>query len=306
MVSPMNASTSPKIVPPDLAAAYPWSGTWLDVDGGRMHYLDEGPRDAPVMLALHGNPTWSFYWRALIKNFSDRYRVVVPDHIGCGLSDKPQGWPYRLAGHIGNVERLVDHLGLKDITFVLHDWGGAIGMGAAGRRPELARRFIVTNTAAFRSERIPFSIAACKWPIYGPLAVRGFNGFARVATLRASAKGLSPAAKKGLLFPYSSWASRIATLRFVEDIPMDASHPSWSTLGAVEDDLEKLRDRPMLLIWGEKDFCFDASFREEWQRRFPEAQALSLNDVSHYVMEDAPERALEAMERFLERSSASE
>ena len=300
MVSP-----SPKIVPADLATAYPWSGTWLDVDGGRMHYLDEGPRDAPVMLALHGNPTWSFYWRELIKNFSDRYRVVVPDHIGCGLSDKPQGWPYRLAGHIGNVERLVDHLGLKDITFVLHDWGGAIGMGVAGRRPELARQFIVTNTAAFRSERIPLSIASCKWPVYGPIAVRGFNGFARVATLRASAKGLSPAAKKGLLFPYRSWASRIATLRFVEDIPMDASHPSWSTLGAVEDDLAKFADRPMLLIWGEKDFCFNASFREEWQRRFPDAEAVSMNDVSHYVMEDAPKRSLDAMEQFLARTSGS-
>ncbi len=286
-------------VPAALAGAYPWKGRWIEVDGGRMHYLDEGPRDAPVLLALHGNPTWSFYWRALVKRFSDRFRVVVPDHIGCGLSDKPQGWPYRLDGHIRNVVHLIDTLGLEDVTFVVHDWGGAIGMGAAARRAHLARRFVVTNTAAFRSSRIPFSIASCRWPVYGPVAVRGFNGFARVATIRAAAKPLSAEAKRGLLFPYGSWADRIATLRFVEDIPMAPSHPSYDTLVEVEEGLAQFRERPMLLIWGEKDFCFSPEFREEWQRRFPEAAVLKLPDVSHYVMEDAPERALGAIEEFL-------
>jgi pimeloyl-ACP methyl ester carboxylesterase len=99
-----------------------------------MHVLDEGPRDAPVLLCLHGNPTWSFYWRRVVKAFSDRYRVVVPDHIGCGLSDKPQDWPYRLRGHVDNVVRLTETLGLSNVTLVVHDWGGAIGMGAPRSR----------------------------------------------------------------------------------------------------------------------------------------------------------------------------
>jgi haloalkane dehalogenase len=280
------------------AAAYPWEGAWLDVDGGRMHYLDEGPRDAPVLLCVHGNPTWSFYWRELVRRFAGTHRVVVPDHIGCGQSDKPQAWPYRLDGHIGNLHRLVQHLDLRDVTLIVHDWGGAIGMGVAGRDPGRFSRFVVTNTAAFRSQDIPLSIASCRIPGFGALAVRGFNAFARVATVRAVAKPLAPAARDGLLAPYYDWASRIATLRFVEDIPLRPEHPSYAALTRVEEGLAGLRDRPMLLIWGDDDFCFTPVFRAEWQRRFPAAEVHAWKDVGHYVMEDAPERALDGMARF--------
>lgn len=285
-------------LPPEIAAAYPWRGHYLDVGGGRMHYLDEGPRDAPPLLALHGNPTWSFYWRKLVARFSDRYRVVVPDHLGCGLSDKPQDWTYRLSDHIANVRALVEHLDLRKITFVLHDWGGAIGMGLATARPDLAVRFVVTNTAAFRSKAIPPSIALCRVPGFGALAVRGLNGFARVATVRAVERTLPPEAKAGLLFPYDSWENRIATLRFVQDIPLSPSHPSYEALQRVEEGLERLRDRPMLLVWGDRDFCFTPAFREEWQRRFPEARVVPL-DAGHYVLEDEPDAVLSAIAGFL-------
>ena len=284
---------------PALRAAYPWTGHTLDVNGGRMHYIDEGPKDAPVMLCVHGNPTWSFYWRRLIQRFAGPFRVVVPDHIGCGLSDKPQGWPYRLDGHVDNLRLLIEALDLKDITLVVHDWGGAIGFGVATRLRARFRRFVVTNTAAFRSELIPFSIQTCKLPIYGPLAVRGFNGFARVATIRATAKALDPVAKEGLLLPYGSWRDRIATLRFVQDIPMSASHPSWEELTRVESGLGMLKDKPMLILWGEQDFCFTPAFREQWQKRFPAAEAHPWTDVGHYVMEDAPDRVIEAMEVWM-------
>ncbi len=290
-------------LPEPAASAYPWKGTWLDVDGGRMHVLDVGPRDAPVMLALHGNPTWSFYWRRLIAHYSERYRVVVPDHIGCGLSDKPQDWPYQLAGHVGNVGKVIDALDLKDITLVVHDWGGAIGMGAATARPELFSRFVVTNTGAWLSMAIPPSIALCKIPVFGPIAVRGFNGFARVATLRATSKGLDEEARTGLLAPYDSWANRIATLRFVEDIPLMASHPSYGELARIDAGLAGLADRPMLICWGDDDFCFTPAFRAEWQRRFPDAEVHAWDDVGHYVMEDAPERLLDHVDRFLEQWS---
>ena len=123
-------------LPGGVRSAYPWTGQWLEVDGGRMHYLDEGPKDAPIMLCVHGNPTWSFYWRSLVEHFAGQYRVVVPDHIGCGLSDKPQDWDYRLAQHVGNLQQLVEHLDADDITLVVYDWGGAIGMGVATAQPE--------------------------------------------------------------------------------------------------------------------------------------------------------------------------
>lgn len=285
-------------IPDSLRQAYPWTGSFLDVDGGRLHYLDEGPADAPVLLCVHGNPTWSFYWRAVVKRFAGDYRVVVPDHIGCGLSDKPQGWPYRLAGHVGNLQELVEHLDLQDITLVVHDWGGAIGSGVATRLPERFVRLVVTNTAAFRSSFIPFSIATIRIPLYGPLAVRGLNGFARVATIRATRKGLSAEAKAGLLLPYGSWHDRIATLRFVEDIPMKDSHPSWPELSRIDDSLSSLADRPTLICWGDDDFCFTPAFRAEWQRRFPDATVHAWEDVGHYVMEDATDRTLDAMSAF--------
>ncbi len=290
-------------LPPAVAAAFPYPPHFLDVNGGRMAYIDEGPRDAPVMLCVHGNPTWSFYWRHLVEKFSANWRVVVPDHIGCGRSDKPQGWPYHLQGHIGNLQNLVRTLDLQNILLVVHDWGGAIGMGVAGRERARFQGFVVTNTAAFRSQQIPFSIATCKLPIYGPIAVRGFNGFARVATVRAPARPLSEVAKAGLLWPYGNWKDRIATLRFVEDIPMHAGHPSWAELSKVEAGLSGLTDKPMLLLWGEQDFCFTPAFREEWQRRFPKASTQAWTDVGHYVMEDAPDRVVEAM-RFWMRDHA--
>ncbi|MCB9663856.1 MAG: alpha/beta fold hydrolase [Alphaproteobacteria bacterium] len=290
-------------LPSHLREAYPWEGTFVDVPGGRMHVLDVGPRDAPVLLALHGNPTWSFYWRRLVEHFSGTYRVVVPDHLGCGLSDKPQDWSYRLADHVDNVLAVVDALGLSDVTFVLHDWGGAIGMGAATKRPGLARRFVVTNTGAWRSLRIPPSIATVKIPVFGPLAVRGLNGFARVAAWRATAKGLGPTAREGLLFPYDSWDSRIATLRFVQDIPLGPHHPSYTELGRIDDGLAQLADRPMLILWGDDDFCFTPAFRAEWTRRFPAAEVHAWPDVGHYVMEDAPDRVLPLVERWLARTA---
>lgn len=290
-------------LPAPVRAAYPWTGAWLDVDGGRLHYLDEGPRDAPVMLALHGNPTWSFYWRRLVERYAGAYRVVVPDHIGCGLSDKPQDWTYRLADHVGNVRRLVDHLDLHDVTLVVHDWGGAIGMGAATHAPERFQRFVITNTGAWRSLRIPPSIATVKVPGFGALAVRGFNGFAGVATIRATVKGLDAVAKQGLLFPYGSWHDRIATLRFVQDIPLGAWHPSYPELGRIDDGLAGLRGHPMLVAWGDADFCFTPAFRREWERRFPDAEVHAWADVGHYVMEDAPDRLFAVLDPWLQRTA---
>ena len=135
---------------------YPFESHWLDLDGVRYHYLDEGPRDAPPVLMLHGNPTWSFYYRTLIPPISERYRVIVPDHVGCGLSDKPQDYTYTLAQHGQNVETLVAALGLKDLTLVVHDWGGFIGMYYATRDPGNVARLVILDTAAFYLDKLPW------------------------------------------------------------------------------------------------------------------------------------------------------
>lgn len=286
-------------IPDWLKEIYPWQGKKLSVSGGELHYLDEGPENAPVLIAVHGNPTWSFYWRRLIDAFAGEYRVVVPDHIGCGLSDKPQDWSYRLGDHVDNLCALVSKLDLDNIHLMVHDWGGAIGMGMAARLPGRIKKIIVTNTAAFRSQEIPLSIATCRIPIFGSLAVRGFNAFAGVATWRASAVGLDARVKRGLLLPYDSWKNRIATLRFVEDIPLKSDHPSYQTLCDVESGLEQFTNTPMIIFWGNDDFCFTPNFRKEWERRFPGAEVHQWDDVGHYVMEDAPDRVLTRLKPWL-------
>jgi cis-3-alkyl-4-acyloxetan-2-one decarboxylase len=204
-----------------------------------------------------------------------------------------------LRDHIDNVERLVLELDLRNLTLVVHDWGGAIGMGLAARQPARIARLVVLNTAAFRSRAIPWRIAVCRVPGLGPLLVRGLNGFAGAATFMATSRGLRPLVRDGLLAPYDSWAARVAVQRFVEDIPLSASHPSWETLVEIEDALPQFRDRPMLIVWGDRDWCFTPAFRAEWQRRFPQAQVHALADAGHYVVEDATAIVIERMRAFL-------
>jgi haloalkane dehalogenase len=269
-----------------------------------MHYLDEGPRtERRAVVMLHGNPTWSFYYRNLILALRGDFRCIVPDHIGCGLSDKPQDYAYTLQQHIDNLESLLDALKLDEIDLVLHDWGGAIGMGAAVRKPVRVRRIVVLNTAAFLSKRIPLRIAICKIPFFGALAVRGLNGFAGAAIYMAveHRERMTAPVKQGLLAPYNSWKNRIATLRFVEDIPMKPSHPSWATLKAVDDGIAQFNDRKMLICWGMKDWCFDTSFLKTWTERFPNAEVERYADAGHYVLEDAHERIAPRVLGFLKK-----
>lgn len=287
-----------RAVPESLQKEYPFASHYLALPGGRMHYVDEGQGEAVVM--LHGNPTWSFFYRDLVKRLSPGYRCIVPDHLGMGFSDKPaKGFRYRLADHIANVSRLVDHLGLEHFHLVVHDWGGAIGMGLAERFPLSVRKLVVMNTAAFPSKRLPLRIAVCRWPVLGALLVRGFNGFAWPATWMAVRRELPLAVKAGYLAPYNSWANRIGVHRFVQDIPMSPRHPSYGTLAGLEQGLAVVRDRPMLLLWGMRDFCFDESFLRTWQKYFPGAVTHELPEAGHYLMEDAPEETLPVIEDFL-------
>ncbi len=131
---------------------YPFESHWLDIAGLRMHYLDEGPRDAPVVLMVHGNPTWSFYYRNLVLALRDRYRCIVPDHIGCGLSDKPgdDHYTYTLSRRISDLGALMEHIGpATPVHLVVHDWGGMIGFGWATERPAQIGNMVIGNTAAF-------------------------------------------------------------------------------------------------------------------------------------------------------------
>lgn len=277
---------------------YPFRSHFLELEGQRYHFLDEG--SGPTLLCVHGNPTWSFAWRNLVKDLSRDHRVIAVDHIGCGFSDKPQNYDYRLARHTANLQELIAVLDLKEITLLAHDWGGAIGMLAAVREPWRFARLVLFNTAAFRSQSIPFRIAVCRWPWLGPLGVRGLNLFARAALTMAVERHerMTPAVKRGFLAPYGNWHDRVAVQRFVEDIPLSPEHPSYQTLVELEMGLSGLCHKPLLLIWGERDWCFTPAFRQEFERRFPAAEVLRLEGSGHYVFEDAVEEIIARLRQF--------
>ncbi|WP_298819840.1 alpha/beta fold hydrolase [Chloroflexus sp.] len=264
---------------------------------GVLRFVDEG-NGLPVVL-LHGNPTWSFFYRRLIAALREQRRVIAPDHLGCGLSDKPQQYHYCLANHIDNLERLLEYLNLGPVDLVVHDWGGAIGMGWAVRHPSLVRRIVILNTAAFLSPHIPLRIAAGKIPVLGEWAIRQCNAFALAATWMAVTHPLPPEVRAGYLWPYRTPDSRIAIARFVQDIPLHPAHPTWPVIDAIDRELTLLRDKPVRIVWGGRDWCFDDRFLAGWLARFPAAEATRLDDAGHYVLEDAPDAALAQLARWL-------
>lgn len=281
-----------------LRDEYPFEPCRVDVSGAGMSYIDEGSGD--VFLFVHGNPTWSFAWRQIVPEVAKSARAIAVDHIGCGLSDKPLDYDYSLEQRISDLCELITRLDLKRITLVAHDWGGAIGMGAAGRMPERFSRFVLMNTAAFRSKRIPLRIAVCRIPVLGTIALRGLNAFSRAALTMAVEKRerLTKLVRQGYLAPYDSWRNRIAVDAFVKDIPMRSSHRSWQTLIGVEEGLAQFTGHPMLLVWGEKDWCFTTDFLDEFERRFPQTETLRISDAGHYVFEDAHEQIVERLTQF--------
>ena len=280
-------------------ALYPFESHELRLDGSRYHYLDEGSGE--VLLLVHGNPTWSFYWRNLVLGLREKYRVIVPDHIGCGLSDKPADYPYRLEQHVSNLSSLINELDLKKVTLLAHDWGGAIGLGAATAQPERFSRFVMFNTAAFRSNWMPWRIRICRTPILGKIAVQGFNAFAKAALWMAVSKHerMTSAVRQGLLAPYDSWAHRQAIYRFIEDIPMSEAHPTYETLLEIETRLALFKTLPWMFIWGMRDWCFKPKFLERFLDFFPKADVHRLPDAGHYVIEDAYEEIIPLVDQFL-------
>jgi len=285
---------------------YPFTSHYMDIGGLQYHYLDEGMGEPIVM--IHGNPTWSFYYRRLVSALSPGYRTVVPDHIGCGLSEKPRGdrYGFHLQNRIQDLEVLLSRLEIKEkITLVLHDWGGMIGMAYGVNHPDRVSRLIVLNTAAFPppgGRRLPLRLRLIRnLPLLAAPAVLGLNLFSRAALHMASHRGLTPDVKAGLEAPYNCWHNRLAILKFVQDIPLEAGDPSYRLVADVASRLDLLSHIPMMVCWGQHDFVFDDAYLTEWRRRFPSAEAHRLSEAGHYVLEDAPDAIIELTKDFLKR-----
>lgn len=285
---------------------YPFKSNYFQIGKHKMHYLDEGA-GAPVVM-LHGNPTWSFLFRSLVSELSGKYRCIVPDHIGHGLSDKPSAsdYSYTLEERANNIDSLLQHLKIENgITLILHDWGGAIGMTYASRYREKIKRIVLFNTAAFRlppNKPFPWTIALCKNGLIGSFLVQGLNLFCQGAKIFCVKNRLDPDIAKMYLAPYDSWKNRVSIRNFIKDIPTKPQDRSYYTLVDTESKLNFFKDTPTLICWGGKDFIFDDAFLKRWQTFLPKATIRKFNNAGHYLLEDSGEEICKEVKNFLKET----
>ena len=289
---------------------YPFSPNYAKISEFRYHYIDEG--EGEPILMVHGNPTWSYYYRHLISALSTHYRTIAVDHIGCGLSDKPESsaYPFTVEQRVKDLEAFVHAMDFqRPITLVLHDWGGMIGMGMATRLPEMISKIVLLNTAAFtnpHNKQIPWQLSLVRNTPLGPLLVQGLNAFALSATYTCCKRTPMPTKiRKAYISPYNNWKNRLATLRFVQDIPLSPRDKGYDFISEIENRLPLLQDKPIMICWGEKDFVFDHDFLQKWLKIFPSAEVHRFPDCGHYILEDASQDIIPLIQNFLEVKEAN-
>jgi haloalkane dehalogenase len=280
--------------------AYPFASHWVEIDGARMHYVDEG--HGPTVLMVHGTPTWSFLYRHLVRALRDRYRCVVPDHLGFGLSDKPAGDAYRPQDQARRLGAFVDALGLKDVALVVHDFGGPIGLGWALEHPDAVRRLVVFNTWMWsfagerRYERVGRLLASRLGRVlYERLGASLNLLFRRAIADRARYTKAVHAQYAG---PQRETAARHATWIYAREL-MGSS--AW--YDGLWQRRERLAGIPALLIWGLKDPAF-ATALPRWRTVFRDAEVVELPDVGHAPPEERGPESAALIARFLDTSTS--
>ncbi|MGI6523973.1 MAG: fatty acid CoA ligase family protein [Bdellovibrionota bacterium] len=288
----------------ELKKLLPYSSQFIDISGFKMHYLDEG--SGPVVLLLHGNPTWCFYYRNLIAELKDKFRVIALDFIGCGLSDHPTDAHFRVEHRIEHLKEFIDKLGLDRFSLVMHDWGGSIGTAYAVRNPEKIEKLVYLNTTLTETETLPLIIKKAARPFFGKFLTKYSKWFLHVTTTLGVTKKLPKNVKKAYLHPYRTIAKRTAIWDFVADIPFGESYQGYSSMLELAEMLPRLQNVPVQIVWGLKDPCFHRGMLNKVAAHFPQAYILEIPDASHLVLEDAPQLACSTIKNFLLASPAEE
>ena len=292
---------------------YPFTPRRIEIRPGiALSCLDEGPRDGEVVVMLHGNPSWSFYWRHLAAGLSDRYRCIVPDHVGMGLSDRPDDaldasprYDYTLESRVDDIATLLDSLGITGpVTLAVHDWGGMIGFGWALSHLPQVRRLVILNTAAFPlpdAKPMPWQLSLGRDSRIGGWLIRRFNLFARGAAWLGTGRRLPKLVRDAYIAPYAGWRNAISTLRFMQDIPLREGDRAWPLVAESGRRLHAFADRPAFIGWGLRDFVFDRHFLESFVTALPQAEVHAFEDAGHYVLEDKHAVLVPAIRAFLDR-----
>jgi haloalkane dehalogenase len=277
----------PAWIPEDL---YPFESHYADVDGARVHYVDEG--SGPPLLLLHGNPTWSFLYRDVIKGMRDRYRCIAPDYPGFGLSDAPAGYGYTPAEHARILEGLVTSLDLRELTMMVQDWGGPIGFAVATRDPDRFAAFVIGNTWAW--PKSDFGTQVFSRFLGGPVGrylILQRNVFVeRIIPGGVKRKKLTDEVMNAYRGPFPDPESRRPVWVFPREILR-----SRPFLAEIERGLPAVADRPALLVWPTADVAFKTPERVRWEQVFPNHRTVALEGAGHYIPEDASDEIVAAI-----------
>jgi len=274
------------------AELFPVEHRFVELDGARIHYVDEGSGE-PLLL-LHGNPTWSFLYRKIIAGLRGEFRCIAVDYPGYGMSDAPPGYTFTPAEHSAMVERFADQLGLAGLTLMVQDWGGPIGLSLACRRPELVARLVIGNTFAWpnRELRVRVFSAVLGGPP-GRALTRWFNFAPRVFFRRGFAQPVPPDVMRAYLAPWQDPARRPAAA--IAPRQLVAAAPYLTKLEAA---LPTIAGKPSLIVWGQRDFAFREAERMRFEKLFPGHRTVLLPNASHFLQEDAGDQIAAEIMQF--------
>lgn len=279
-----------------MTDAYPFAPNWFETPHGRMHYVDEG--SGPPMLLVHGMPTWSYLWRRMIRRFSATHRAIAVDHLGFGRSDKPVDGDYHPCTLSRNLSALVESLGLRDITLVVHDFGGPIGLGHAIRRPETVGRLAIFNTWMWsladheRADKVDRMVSGAM----GHVMYRWLNGSTRWIIPKVLAPGnhLDPEAHRAYIDAAPTSASRAGQLAVARSLvgASDWYNELWLNRS-------QIADMPAVIVWGMRDPTFGQPELQRWRDTMTNATTHEIEGCGHFPQEEAPERSIAAVEQLL-------
>ena len=262
-------------------AQFPFTSRFVNVDGNKIHYIDEGAR--PTLLLLHGNPTWSFPYRHLVRRLSPHFRCVALDYPGFGLSTGAPGYGYTPREHSKVVEGFVDALDLSGLRIMVQDWGGPIGLGFAGRRPERVHSLIIGNSFAWPATAGMKGFSYVIGNAFSRYLITRHNLLARWLIPAGTNRNLTQAELAAYVGPFPNAASRLPSWIFARQIRKSAAY-----LAQVEAGLARLRDKSALIVWGDADGAFRPADRDRFAGLFPRHCVVDLPGAKHFIQENAP------------------